>query len=75
LAAAGEDALTAKVIKADFLGHEVDVHIMIGGQRFTVVLPVEDYRKAAVDGTIRIRPEEDRVFIFDRESGQNVSLA
>ncbi len=75
LATAGEDALTAKVIKADFLGHEVDVHILIGGQRFTVVLPVEDYRKAAVDGMIRIRPEEERVFIFDRESGQNVSLA
>jgi len=74
LATAGEEALTAKVIKADFLGHEVDVHIGIGGQRFTVVLPVEEFRKAAEDGVIRIRPEEDRVFVFDRVSGQNVSL-
>ncbi len=75
LAEPDEDALVAKVIKADFLGHEVDVHILIGGQRFTVVLPVEDFRKSAVDGAIRIRPEEGRVFIFDRASGLNVSLA
>jgi oligogalacturonide transport system ATP-binding protein len=75
LAEPSEDALIAKVIKADFLGHEVDVHITIGGQRFTIVLPVENFRKAVVDGAIRIRPEEERVFIFDRASGLNVSLA
>ncbi|MGF9564538.1 sn-glycerol-3-phosphate ABC transporter ATP-binding protein UgpC [Neorhizobium sp. JUb45] len=75
LAAPGEDALIAKVIKADFLGHEVDVHVTIGGERFTVVLPVEEYRKASVDGALRIRPDEERVFIFDRVSGQNISLA
>ncbi len=75
LAEPGEDALLAKVSKADFLGHEVDVHITIGGQRFTVVLPVEEFRKATVDGVIRIRPEEERVFVFDRTSGLNVSLA
>jgi len=76
LVGAGEaGALAAQVIRADFLGHEVDVHVTVGGHRFTVVLPVEEFRAASASGTIRIRPEEGRSHIFDRATGRNISLA
>jgi oligogalacturonide transport system ATP-binding protein len=69
------DALTAQVTKADFLGHEVDAHVTIGGHRFTVVLPVEAFRIASEGGTIRVLPEEGRAHVFDTATGRNVSLA
>lgn len=76
LAREGEaDALTAQVTKADFLGHEVDAHVAIGGHRFTVVLPVEAFRIASEGGTIRVLPEEGRAHVFDTATGRNVSLA
>jgi oligogalacturonide transport system ATP-binding protein len=75
LAGEGEaDALVATVTKADFLGHEVDAHVTIGGERLTVVLPVEAFRTASEGGTIRVLPEEGRAHIFDTASGHNISL-
>ncbi len=69
------DALEAKVEKADFLGHEVDAHVTIGGHRFTVVLPVEAFRAASGAGVIRVLPEEGRAHVFAADSGRNISLA
>ena len=69
------EALATKVGKADFLGHEVDAHVTIGGARFTVVLPVERFREASEGGEIRLRADESRIHVFDRASGANVSLA
>ncbi|MDD2870154.1 ABC transporter ATP-binding protein [Neomegalonema sp.] len=68
-------ALEAQVGKVDFLGHEVDAHVTIGGAKFTVVLPVELFREASRGGSIRLRADENRVHVFDRASGANVSLA
>ena len=69
------DALEAKVEKADFLGHEVDAHVTIGGHRFTVVLPVEAFRAASGAGVIRVLPEEGRAHVFAADGGRNISLA
>ena len=68
-------ALEAQVIKADFLGHEIDVHVLMGDQRMTVVLPVEAFRGAPEDGHIRLHPEGERAHVFDTETGRNLTLA
>ena len=75
LAGPQEEGFATRVSKADFLGHEVDVHLTVGDQRMTVVLPVDAFRGTAEGGTLRLAPQPGRAHVFDRETGRNLTLA
>jgi oligogalacturonide transport system ATP-binding protein len=71
----GQPALEARLTHAEFMGHEVYVHADLGGQSVVAVVPAAVFENAPRGGeTIRLRPENEWMHLFDRETGSNVSL-
>jgi len=59
----------------EFLGHEVVLHVDVGPTRLVSVLPSADYdRLDRGSGRLRLVPDLDALHIFNRETGENVSL-
>jgi oligogalacturonide transport system ATP-binding protein len=76
LAKDGDNALTGKVATAEFLGHEVVLHVDVDGQRLVSVVSAGEFEHIDRSlGIVRLTPELDKVHLFDRASGENVSLA
>ncbi|WP_309082985.1 sn-glycerol-3-phosphate ABC transporter ATP-binding protein UgpC [Chelativorans sp.] len=77
IAGRGEDnALEGRVSHLEFMGHEVYLHVEVGGARLVVVVPSDRYDPADIaDERIRLKPREEAVHVFDRETGTNVSLS
>jgi len=69
------DALTGTVSNVEFMGHEVNVHVKVGGASFVIVVATEalDHRPARGE-RVALRPIGARIHLFDTESGANVSL-
>ncbi|MDI6024683.1 sn-glycerol-3-phosphate ABC transporter ATP-binding protein UgpC [Corticibacterium sp. UT-5YL-CI-8] len=76
LAKAGEqDALEGKLAHVEFMGHEIDLFVDIGGTRVVIVVPGDSYDGKAISGdTVRFVPSEPSIHLFDTESGRNISL-
>ncbi|MDO5528212.1 MAG: sn-glycerol-3-phosphate ABC transporter ATP-binding protein UgpC [Paracoccus sp. (in: a-proteobacteria)] len=72
---AGEDALRGRIVNAEFMGHEVVIHVDLGGQRMVSVLSAAEFEALGGSGEIALRPEAGTAHIFDAATGENVSLA
>jgi oligogalacturonide transport system ATP-binding protein len=67
--------LEGKILHVEFLGHEVYLHVMVEGRNIIVVVPAADFDRTRIgNSSIRLSPHEDRLHLFDIESGRNVSL-
>ncbi|MDO5641054.1 MAG: sn-glycerol-3-phosphate ABC transporter ATP-binding protein UgpC [Paracoccus sp. (in: a-proteobacteria)] len=75
---AGTDAsatgLTARVTGAEFMGHEVVVHLDVAGARLVAVLPAADYAGLDRGAPVTLTPDAGAAHVFDA-AGENVSLA
>jgi oligogalacturonide transport system ATP-binding protein len=73
---AGTGPLNAKLSHVEFMGHEVYLHADLGPTRVIAVIPAADYERLSRDGDmIRLGADPAGVHIFDRASGENVSLS
>jgi oligogalacturonide transport system ATP-binding protein len=71
-----DDSFRGRVSAIEFMGHEVYLHVEIGGQNFIAVVPTERYDRSTKRGDpVALRPIGARVHIFEREGGRNVSLS
>ncbi len=67
--------LRARLRSVEFMGHEVYVHAMLDDTQITVVVTAAEYEALDThDAFIHVLPDAEWVHIFDRDSGQNVSL-
>ncbi|AUH34347.1 ABC transporter ATP-binding protein [Paracoccus tegillarcae] len=70
------DALVGKVHNLEFMGHEVNIHVTIGDTDFISVVPTERFDHSLKRGDeVALRPSGARVHLFDKDSGENISLA
>jgi oligogalacturonide transport system ATP-binding protein len=71
-----ENAFGGRVSAIEFMGHEVYLHVEIGGRGFIAVVPTERYDRSTRRGdAVALRPIGARVHVFERKSGRNVSLS
>ncbi|SLN23515.1 sn-glycerol-3-phosphate import ATP-binding protein UgpC [Aquimixticola soesokkakensis] len=67
--------LKATIRSVEFMGHEVYVHALLDGTQITVVVSAAEFEALGEGASVvHLRPDAEWVHIFDRESGQNVSL-
>ena len=70
------NALTGEISVIEFMGHEVNLHVRVGTTTFVAVVPNDRFNRGLVRGEpIALRPIGPRIHLFDRQSGDNVSLA
>ncbi|WP_445678947.1 ABC transporter ATP-binding protein [Radicibacter daui] len=75
LVLAGEGpALSARLLSAEFMGHEVNLHAQLEGQRIVAVVSADQFEALGDTATIRLQPEMKSVHLFDKEDGRNVGL-
>ncbi|MBD8891174.1 ABC transporter ATP-binding protein [Roseibium litorale] len=68
--------LNGCISHVEFMGHEVYLHVDLGGVKVIAVVGAADYE--ALDrssGQLRLKPQAASVHVFDPASGENVSLA
>lgn len=71
-----ENAWSGTVSHAEFMGHEVYLYVQVESQKFIVVTPASGYDRTRLrQDRIWLRPQPDAAHIFDRQSGENISLA
>ena len=69
------DALTATITNLEFMGHEVNLHAQIGGNAIVCVVPTDQFDKTLERGDrVGLMPHENKVHLFDQETGENISL-
>ncbi|MEF2070290.1 ABC transporter ATP-binding protein [Consotaella aegiceratis] len=72
---AGGDGLKGRISTVEFLGHEVVLHVDLGSARAVSVVPAAEYEAAdRSSGAVMLQPDLNSVHIFDRTSGENISL-
>lgn len=75
LAPKGGDGLTAQIRNIEFMGHEVYIYATLDGNDIVSVANTAEFEELAPEGDeIKLVPDLEWLHIFDRESGQNVSL-
>jgi oligogalacturonide transport system ATP-binding protein len=58
------------------MGHEVYLYVDIGPKRLIAVVPSASYDRGALrDDWVWLSPDPKGVHLFDRQSGENISLA
>lgn len=58
------------------MGHEVNMYVTIGDTDFICVVPTDRFDHALKRGDqVALRPVGARVHLFDKDSGENISLA
>jgi oligogalacturonide transport system ATP-binding protein len=68
-------ALTATITNLEFMGHEVNLHAEIGGNAIVCVIPSDQFDRTLERGDrVGLMPREDKVHLFDQETGENISL-
>jgi oligogalacturonide transport system ATP-binding protein len=68
-------AFVGSVIASEFMGHEVNLHVEVEGHVFVAVVPGEQHDISTARGArVALKPIEDRVHVFDAETGANRSL-
>lgn len=70
------NAFTGKVSNVEFMGHEVNLHVRIGDADFIAVVPNEEFdRKISRGDNVSLRPNAEKIHLFNKENGENISLA
>lgn len=70
------NALEGRVSHVEFMGHEVYLYIRIEGQQIIAVVSASNYDRSKINGDlIRLSPQPLTSHLFDRNSGENISLA
>jgi oligogalacturonide transport system ATP-binding protein len=78
LAGADEaDVFRGTVVTSEFMGHEINLHVEVEGHVFVAVAPGAAQDRAAIGrgAKVGLRPIEERVHVFDPETGRNLSLS
>lgn len=71
-----ENALSGKVSHIEFMGHEVYLHVHVGDERLIAVVPSHAYDRSALrDDRVWLSPDLEAFHIFNRQTGENISLA
>lgn len=71
-----ENALSGRLSHVEFMGHEVNLHIDLGGVTVIAVMPAVAFDALTrTDDRVHLTPDEAEMHIFDKDSGANVSLA
>ena len=69
-------ALTGEIVTVEFLGHEVNLHVRIGSQTLVAVAPTEAlFTRPERGDRIGLRPDSQRMHLFDTKTEANISLA
>ncbi len=70
------DGLKGQIVNAEFMGHEVVVHLDIGRTRLVSVLSAAEYEGLdRSSGAISVAPDASAAHVFARDGGENISLA
>ncbi|CDZ42164.1 ABC transporter ATP-binding protein [Neorhizobium galegae] len=68
--------IKGKLTHIEFMGHEVYLYVDIGPKRLIAVVPSASYDRGALrDDWVWLSPDPKGVHLFDRQSGENISLA
>ncbi|WP_288427616.1 sn-glycerol-3-phosphate ABC transporter ATP-binding protein UgpC [uncultured Agrobacterium sp.] len=67
-------ALQAKLTNAEFMGHEVYLHADLAGQKLVSVVGAAEFEELGRSGDLRLKPDPEKLHIFDKADGRNVSL-
>ncbi|UJW74851.1 ABC transporter ATP-binding protein [Rhizobium sp. SL42] len=68
--------LSGRISHVEFMGHEVYLYVDIGAERVIAVVPSSQFDRGAIrDDRIWLTPDIAQMHIFDRQSGENISLA
>ncbi len=71
-----QNALAGKVSHIEFMGHEIYIYAEVEGHGFIVATPAAGFNRHHLsDGRIRIRSQPGSAHIFDRLTGESISLA
>jgi len=69
------NALSGKISHVEFMGHEVYLHIQAGSNRVIAVVPAHAYdRKSLRDDQVWLSADAKSAHVFDRQTGENISL-
>ena len=69
------NALSGKISHVEFMGHEVYLHVQAGKNRLIAVVPSHAYdRKSLRDDQVWLSADAASAHIFNRQSGDNISL-
>lgn len=69
------NAYSGVISNLEFMGHEVNVHVEVGDHVFVAVVPTEQFDRTLQRGDrVALRPDPSRMHVFDKESGENISL-
>ncbi|SHM36620.1 ABC transporter ATP-binding protein [Roseibium suaedae] len=71
-----DSGLNGRISHVEFMGHEVYLHVDLGGVRVVAVVGAAEYE--ALDrssGQLRLRPNAASIHVFDTASGENISLS
>lgn len=56
------------------MGHEVYLHADLGGQKLVSVVGAAEFEALGRDDILRLKPDPEKLHIFDKADGRNVSL-
>ncbi|MBF9035838.1 ATP-binding cassette domain-containing protein [Rhodobacterales bacterium HKCCE2091] len=70
------DAFTGEITTTEFLGHEVNLHVRLGGEPLVAVTPADDTTTALGRGDrVGLKPRGAKVHLFaPGDEGENISL-
>ncbi len=70
------DVFRGHVTALEFMGHEVYLHVSIEENNFIAVVPVEKFNPSIIRGSeVALKANLNRLHIFERETGRNISLS
>jgi len=64
----------ARLTSAEFMGHEVNLHADLEGQRIVAVVSAAEFEALGTGDRIGLRPELSSLHVFDKTDGRNISL-
>jgi oligogalacturonide transport system ATP-binding protein len=68
--------LSGRISHVEFMGHEVYLYVQIGDERVIAVIPSSQYDRSAIrDDRVWLSPDIRSTHIFNRMTGENISLA
>ncbi len=70
----GSTGLAARLTHTEFMGHEVNLHADLAGQRLVAVVGAAEFEAMPKEGVIHLTPMPEHIHIFDKTDGRNVSL-
>lgn len=75
VASDAEESFSGIIKTIEFMGHEVNLHVRVGDALFVAVVPSDKFdRELVVGDSVGLKPQGDKMHVFDVSSGENVSL-